>query len=176
METVKPIHTETVYSTPWCDLVAKTMREGESPYYSLRLPEYVGILAMTPDQRVIAVRQYRPAVEQFTLELPAGIVEKGEAPAACAARELLEETGYQADKMEVLGEMTTDTGRLSNIIWACFARGVHKVENYPAEADIETLTYSMGELMEAIRKGEFNHSLHVSILTLAAAKGLITIS
>ncbi len=77
---MKPLRSESVYSTPWFDLIAKTMREGEPPYYSLRLPDYVGILAFTPERRIIAVRQYRPAVEQYTLELPAGLVDPGEAP------------------------------------------------------------------------------------------------
>jgi 8-oxo-dGTP pyrophosphatase MutT (NUDIX family) len=149
---------------------------GESPYYSLRLPDYVGILAITEDQRILAVRQYRPAVEQHTLELPAGLVDPGESPAASASRELLEETGYQADEIQVLGELSTDTGRHDNRIWACFAAGVRKVEHSRTEEGLETITYSNGELMEAIRAGQFNMSLHVAILMLAAAKGLITVS
>ncbi len=173
---MKPLHSETVYSTPWFDVVAKTMCTDELPYYSLRLPDYVGILAITEDQRILIVRQYRPAVEQYTLEFPAGLMDLEETPAATSTRELLEETGYRADEMQVLGELTTDTGRHNNRIWACFARGVRKVTDYQPEAGLETMTYTNGELIQAVRAGQFNMSLHVAILLLAAAKGLITIS
>jgi ADP-ribose pyrophosphatase len=78
--------------------------------------------------------------------------------------------------MQVLGEMSTDTGRLNNRIWACFASGVRKVEGHQPEAGMETLTYSMGELLELTRGGQFNHALHVAILMLAAVKGLIKVS
>ena len=173
---MKPLRTEAVFSTPWFDLVAKTMRPGEAPYYSLRLADYVGILALTEERRVVLVRQYRPAIEQFTLELPAGLVDAGESPAETARRELLEETGYLAGEIETIGEMSTDTGRLSNRIWACYAPSVRRAEDCQTEAGIETLTYSTGELIEMTKGGQFNHALHVAILTLAAARGLITIS
>jgi ADP-ribose pyrophosphatase len=175
-ESRKPIRSETVYATPWFELIAKTMRAGEPPYYSLRLPDYVGILAVTPDGRVVAVRQYRPAIEQFTVELPAGLVDAGETPAVTAKRELLEETGYDADEMQVLGEMSTDTGRLGNRIWACYASNVRRVDGYQPEEGMEPLFYSMDELREALRDGSFGHALHLAILALAAAKGLIALS
>jgi ADP-ribose pyrophosphatase len=152
------------------------MRAGEAPYYSLRLPDYVGILAVTAEGRVLAVRQYRPAIEQFTIELPAGLVDAGETPALTASRELLEETGYQADDMQVLGEMSTDTGRLDNRIWACYAPNVRRVDGYQPEEGMEALSYSMDELREAVSEGSFGHALHLAILALAAAKGLIALS
>jgi ADP-ribose pyrophosphatase len=170
---VKPIQTESVYATPWFDLVAKTMREGEAPYYSLHLPDYVGVLAVTAEERVLAVRQYRPALERYTIELPAGLVDPGETAEGTARREMLEETGYEAAEMQVLGEMSTDNGRLDNRIWACFAPRVCKVAGYQAETDVETKTYSVGELMQAVREGEFNHALHVAILMLACLRGAI---
>jgi ADP-ribose pyrophosphatase len=171
---VKPIKTEVAFQTPWFDLLAKTMKEGEAPYYSLQIADYVGILAITTGQRVLAVRQYRPAVERYTLEFPAGMVDAGESPLETARRELLEETGYEADKIELLGEMMTDTGRLTNRIWAYVATGVRLVEGYQTEEGIETLTYALPELIENTTK-EFNHALHVAILVLAAAKGVIKI-
>lgn len=173
---MRPLQTETVFSTPWFDVVAKTMRPAEQPYYSLRLPDYVGLLALTEDQRVIAVRQYRPAIEEFTIELPAGIVDPGESPAETARRELLEETGYQADEVQVLGALSTDSGRMSNRIWACLAVNVRRDRKQQPEAGIETLTYSLGEFLELTRQGQFHLSLHVAIVMLAAARGLITVS
>ena len=150
------------------------MRPQEAPYYSLRLPDYVGILATTEDARVVVVRQYRPAIEQFTFELPAGLVDPGESAAETARRELIEETGYEAGEIQTIGEMTTDTGRLSNRIWACYAPLVRKTDR-AVEEGIEPLTWSLEELQESVLGGQFNHALHVAILTLAAARGLIRV-
>lgn len=172
---MKTVTTEIAYQTPWFDLLAKTMKEGEAPYYSLSIADYVGILAITTDHRILAVRQYRPAVERYTIEFPAGMVDAGENPLDTASRELLEETGYEAGAIELLGEMLTDTGRLTNRIWAYVATGVHPVEGYRAEDGMETLSYSLPELRKATAEGEFNHALHVAILMLAVAKDAIKI-
>ena len=159
---MKPLKTEVVFTTPWFDLLAKTMNAGEAPYYSLRLPEYAAIIAITDDQRVLAVRQYRPALERYTIELPSGIVDPGETPETSARRELREETGYQAAELDPLGPLTTDNGRLTNQIWHFLARGVQPVDEHVPEEGVELLTYSLPELRQAILEGEFNHSLHLA--------------
>src|SRR5215831_869329 len=103
--TLKPIKSEIAFATPWFQIVGKTMREGEAPFYSLRLPDYSSVLAITAENRVLVVRQYRPAGERYTLELPSGLVDPGETPVETAKRELLEETGYDAPEVELLGPM-----------------------------------------------------------------------
>src|SRR5258708_12836834 len=114
---MKPVKTEVAFATPWFQILGKTMREGEEPYYSLKLPDYAAVVAITEEQHVLIVRQYRPAVEHDTLELPSGLVDPGETPEEAARRELLEETGYEAGEVEVLGGMDPDLGRLGNRIW-----------------------------------------------------------
>jgi ADP-ribose pyrophosphatase len=168
---VKPLKTDVAFATPWFQILAKTMKPDEAPYYSLRLPDYSAIVAITSDQRIVAVRQYRPAVERYTIELPSGLVDPGESPAEAASRELLEETGYQADDVEVLGPMEPDTGRLGNQIWSCVATGVRPVPGREPEDGIEVLTYSPAELARATTSGEFRHALHVAILMMAVLRG-----
>src|SRR5437763_11391084 len=101
-----------VYSTPWFDLVAKSLAGHDQPHYSIRTTDYVSVVAVTRQRRLLLVRQYRPAVEGMTLELPSGHVEPGETPEEAARKELLEETGHVADRFELLGEFSPDTGRL----------------------------------------------------------------
>ena len=168
---MKPLKTEVAYTTPWFDLLAKTIKPGEAPYYSLRLPDYVAIVAIADAGRVLAVRQYRPAVERYTIELPAGLVDSGETPGQTARRELLEETGCQASSLEVLGPMLPDTGRLGNRIWTCVAAGVRPVEGRAPESDIELLSYSPPELARAVAEGAFDHALHVAVLLVAMVRG-----
>jgi len=168
---MKPLKTEVAFATPWFELVAKTVNANEAPYYSLRLPDYAVTIAITVEGRILAVRQYRPALERYTVELPSGLVDANEDPAESARRELLEETGWQADAVEPLGPMFPDNGRLSNRIWSFLARGVRRAKGSEPESGIEVLSYSPEELTRAIAGGEFDHALHVAALLLAVLKG-----
>jgi len=73
-------------------------------------PGACAIVAITPEGEVLLVRQFREAVRRELLEIPAGVIEEGESPEACAARELLEETGYRATRLEHLGTIYTSPG------------------------------------------------------------------
>jgi ADP-ribose pyrophosphatase len=168
---VKPLKTEVLFRTPWCEFVAKTMKPGEEPWYSIRGPEYNAIVALTAEERLLLVRQCRPAIEQFTIELPSGNIDAGETPEESARRELAEETGYEAERMELLGPMFPDVGRLGTRVWYFFASGLRRIENWSPEAGVEVLTYSLDELTRAILDGTFNHSLHVAALVPAILQG-----
>jgi ADP-ribose pyrophosphatase len=168
---VKPLKTEVAFATPWFQILGKTMRHGEEPYYSLKLPDYAAVVALTDDEQVLIVRQYRPAVERDTLELPSGLVDPGESPEEAARRELLEETGYEGGTWGVLGAMEPDTGRLGNRIWSFVAKGVRRAESRAPEEGIEVLTWSLEELARATADGRFNHALHVAAVLMAVLKG-----
>jgi ADP-ribose pyrophosphatase len=172
---VKPLKTEIAFVTPWFQILAKTMREGEPPYYSLRLPDYASVLALTEQGRVLIVRQYRPALEKYTWELPSGLIDPGESPAETARRELLEETGYAAAEVEVLGPMDPDTGRLGNRIWACMSKGVRRIEGRIPEDGIEVFEWTLDELRRATLDGRFDHALHVAILMMAVLRNRLTL-
>ena len=173
---MKPLKTEVTYKTPWFEVVGKTMRADEPPYYSLRLPDYAAVVAFTEDGRILVVRQYRPAVEQYSLELPSGIIDPGEEPAETAGRELLEETGYAAAHTEVIGPMLVDTGRLSNRMFGCVVTGARPVAGRAPEDGIEVLVWKVEELWRATRSGEFALSLHVAILMQAVLAGKLRLA
>ena len=172
---MKPLKTEVAFATPWFQVLGKTMREEEEPYYSLRLPDYAAVVALTEEKRVVIVRQYRPAVEHHTLELPSGLVDAGETPLAAAQRELLEETGYEAGEWQLLGGMEPDVGRLGNRIWACLAKNVRPAKAHTPEAGIEAFTWSLEDLSLAMLDGRFDHALHVAVVMLAILKRGITL-
>ena len=167
---MKPVKTEVVFTTPWFEVVGKTMRPEEAPYYSLRLPEYVAVVALTGDRRILLVRQYRPAIEQYTLELPSGLVDPGEEPVAAGRRELIEVTGHAAE-LEPLGPLFVDSGRLNNRIWSFFAGGVRAVDGHVPEEGIKVVSYPLDDLWEAVANREFALSHHVGILMLAVLQG-----
>src|SRR5262245_58384585 len=111
---------ETVVS-PWVRLVTKDVEfEPGHPvqtYHALKPADYVSIVARTRGGLVPVVRQYRPAVEAFTYELPAGTVDPGEDPRETCRRELLEETGLTALSIASVGEYFADTGRIENRVY-----------------------------------------------------------
>lgn len=91
----------------WVPVVTRTYRmpDGSVSEWDIHDPSFstVAVLALTDDDRVVLVRQFRPGPGEVLWELPGGIVDEGEEPAGAAARELLEETGYRASSVEVVG-------------------------------------------------------------------------
>src|SRR3989442_1121596 len=100
------------FSTPWFDVVAKHVDGDTSPHYTVTPLDYVTVIASDVEGRVLLVKQFRPVVEDYTLELPSGLVDIGETPEAAARRELVEETGHEADDIELVGSLVPDVGRL----------------------------------------------------------------
>jgi ADP-ribose pyrophosphatase len=162
--------------SPWVTLVEKSVAfaAGRDPevYHFLAQADYVGVLAVLPDGRIPLVRQYRPAVETFTWEFPAGTVDPGEAPAQAARRELLEEAGVEAGEMLPLGRFAPDTGRLDIGSHAFFTRGRQVRADVAVEPGIERRFVTAGELREMIRTMEFPHQLHLGIYAAALVHGV----
>ena len=103
------------------------------------------VLPVLDDGSIVLIRNYRFAVDEHLYELPAGILEPGEDPAACAARELAEETGYTAGKIEKLGEFFTGPGTTDENMYAFLATeltgGRQNLEIYE-EITVETFPHS----------------------------------
>lgn len=158
--------------SPWMEVIAREVEfapgEPAQIYHAVGQQDYLAILARTPDGRIPIVRQYRPALEAFTWELPAGLVERGEDPAVGCARELLEETGYPARVVHALGVAAACTGRLSNRVHSYFVETGERVADFSPEPGIAVELKTPAELAAMIKHGEFVHQLHLGALMLAA--------
>ncbi len=162
-------------STRWCDFVAKTVEGDDSgPWYNLSLGSYTIILAVTDAREILMVRQFRPAIEANTLELPSGQVDDGESPEATAFRELREETGYRARSMELHGVVNTDAGRLDNHIWCYFTDDL-ECTGPPEDDFLELIKVPESELMQMIGSGEFCQGLCFPSLFHALVRGKIAL-
>ena len=151
--------------------MAKWVEGDPAPYYSLRMLDYVAVVSFTKEGELVLVRQYRPAVERYTLELPSGHVEKGEPPAVSAARELAEECGLEAPKVELLGSLASDTGRHDNRLWCYLAKDATTLPSgYLPEAGVERILVPRAKVPELLSHPEFDHALHLAALMLAVAK------
>lgn len=163
--------------SPWMEIIEREVEFAPgSPvelYHAVGQQDYIAIVAVTPGGRIPIVRQFRPALEQFTWELPAGLVDKGETAADCCRRELMEETGYPANTVHALGSFAPCTARLSNRVHSFFVETGPRVEGRAAEAGIELKLVTPAELAGLIRSGEFVLQLHIGAILLAGLAGHI---
>ncbi|GBE16563.1 ADP-ribose pyrophosphatase [bacterium BMS3Abin15] len=181
MKKARILKVEKDRSIPWYEQVRKTvLMPGDSEhktFYSIKPSDYVAILAQTSEGKVIVVRQFRPAVEDYAYELPSGHLEKGETPEQAIMRELKEETNCLANTVVLLGENYPDTGRLENRQWAFYSKDI-EVNEFPALSEnegIEVCLVSLKEFFKMINKGEFKHALDLCVVALAISKGYLKI-
>jgi ADP-ribose pyrophosphatase len=141
-----PQDRETVFTTPWFQVLAERARGGGQPHYVIQGADFVVIVAVTPHDRILLVRQFRVAVAAVTLELPAGHIDPGETPEQAARRELLEETGYTADTFKLLATLSPSVARFTNHMWCFLAANARPVAGAEAqrEADVDLVLYDSG--------------------------------
>ena len=172
---IKSRRTTTV--SPWMAIIERAVEFTPGAalelYHAVGQQDYIAIVAALPDGRIPIVRQYRPALEIFTWELPAGLVDSGEDAQTCCRRELLEETGLAARKVYPLGSYAPCTARLSNRLHSFFVETGPLTEAKRAEAGIELKLVSPAQLAELILSGEFVLQLHIGALLLAGLHGHI---
>jgi ADP-ribose pyrophosphatase len=165
--------------SPWLDVIARDVQlfpeTAVETYYAVTQPHYLAAVAVTPEGRILLVRQYRPAIERFSLELPAGLLEGNEEPTEAMARELLEETGYSSRSITLIGKTATCASRIDNSMFSFFIEAGQRVQDFVEEPGVSVSSASPVELRALILSGEFAEQAHLGVLTLAWCKGLIAI-
>lgn len=125
----------------------------------------VAVMPLTDDGKLIAVRQFRKPLERTIVEIPAGKLEPGEEPLACAIRELEEETGYTAQKMELLSSFYTSPGFADELLHVYVATGLTKGESRPDEDEfVDVLALTLEQARELHRTGEIRDAKTVVAL------------
>ncbi|WP_242219066.1 NUDIX domain-containing protein [Bacillus cereus group sp. BfR-BA-01380] len=118
-------------------------------------PGAVAIIAITDDEKIVLVEQYRKAMEKTLVEIPAGKLEQGEKPEVTAIRELEEETGYICEKMELITSFYTSPGFADEIVYVYVATGLKKKENKAAldeDEFVELMEVSLEEALQLIKE------------------------
>jgi ADP-ribose pyrophosphatase len=171
---------DVAFTSPWMDVetleVELAPPRGVETFYTVKTHRYVVVLAVTRDERVPLVRQYRPAVDAMSLELPSGHLDPGETAADAARRELLEETGCRARELVSLGEMFVDSGRLQTRQEGFFAPDVDVVGTTSSgEEQLEIVFVELSAIRDLVAGGELRHASQLGTLASALLRGLVVL-
>jgi 8-oxo-dGTP pyrophosphatase MutT (NUDIX family) len=145
---------------PWCrlrrDEVELPNGQRIEDFYLFDRPDIALVLPVTPDDRVIFVRQYRHGAERILLELPAGRVDPGEDPVVAAARELREETGYTSDPLEPIATLYDNPVKTTHSTHIFLARNAIATQPQTLDAteEIEVIPIPVCELWPCLQRGE----------------------
>lgn len=132
----------------------------------------VVIVALTNDNKIILVKQFRYPLKRTILEVPAGKLEKDENPDDAAKRELEEETGYRAKNWKSLGYINTTPGICTEKLYLYFASDLEYVGDHPDKGEVlQCFEYGLDEIYKMIQDGEINDSKTICAVTRAFCKG-----
>ncbi len=131
----------------------------------------VALAAVTPEGKMVMVRQYRKAAEKAVLEVPAGKIEKDEDHRLTAERELKEETGYSAGRMEYITSFYSSIGYSTEVIYLYYAAELTPGEtNFDDNESIEILEYPLEDLKKMVFSGEIEDAKTIAAILLVESK------
>ena len=136
------------------------------PFYRIESPPWVNIVALTEAEELVLIRQFRHGSRVVTLEIPGGLVDPGETPEFAGGRELLEETGYRAGRLESLGSLNPNPALFANRVHMQVALDCvqeQEIQNTSTEHTMVELL-PLAELPAVLREGGIDHALVVAAL------------
>ena len=162
---------QTVFQTEWFSIEEEYFNQIESlkgkPYYRINAPHGVIVLALTENKEIILIKQFRPALNQYTLELPCGSIDGSETSREAAVRELYEETGYTCTNLSALGPGQIVTNRNNSREFAFFGTGAVREAEFTRKEDIEVVLTSLPDFKALVLSGQFEQLAGLAVLVLA---------
>lgn len=143
-------------------------RDTEKEFTVLQAPDWVNVVAVTPDGHIVLVRQFRFGIDALSLEIPGGVMESGEDPVTAGVRELREETGYTGGSARLLGSVHPNPAIQGNRCHYVLVEGAvrsHELE-WDADEEIQIETRPVDEVLALARTGGITHALVLNALML----------
>jgi 8-oxo-dGTP pyrophosphatase MutT (NUDIX family) len=134
-------------------------------FYVLETPDWVNVIPITPEGKVVLIRQYRVGVNEVTLEIPGGMVDEADGdPAESARRELLEETGYAAEGFVKIGRVTSNPAFINNYTHTYLALNARLTgqTSFDSAEYIEFELADIDAIPALIASGQITHSLVIA--------------
>lgn len=165
------IRSEYVYRGRVVTLRIDTLRTPDGREIKREVVEHHGAVAIVPRldaDTVLLIRQYRQAVGETLLEIPAGTLEEGEDPDACAARELEEEIGYRAGRLRPMFSQYLAPGYSSEVLHAYLGEELTPGRTHPDEdEEIELVPVKVADIEPMIRDGRIKDAKSIAALLVA---------
>jgi ADP-ribose pyrophosphatase len=163
---------EHVYFTARQDRCERPDGQIVDPYFVVEMPPSVCAVAITEDNEVVMVKQYRHPIGEVIIEIPGGFIDPNEDVEKAIARELLEETGYEFSTFDYLGKIAANPGVLNNYTYLYLARGGQKVaaQQLDHNEDIELITMPLETLRSMLENNEIKQALHLACVFYAFKK------
>jgi ADP-ribose pyrophosphatase len=135
-------------------------------YYVLEYPNWVNAIALTKENKIILVRQYRHAADIISLEVPGGVIDGEESPEFAVRRELLEETGYAFEKAELIATLYPNPATSTNTTFTyLLTGGVKTHDQHLDEHEILNVEeYSIDEVKQLLKDNKIDQALHSAAL------------
>ncbi len=133
----------------------------EKEFYLFDFPDWVNIIALTPDRKLVLIKQFRYGSSRHELEIPGGMIDEGEHPVEAGCRELLEETGYAGGNARIIGKVCPNPAIQRNSCHTVLVEDVIKVSEpcFDDMEDIECLIVSEQEVWQMLESGKIDHGL-----------------
>jgi ADP-ribose pyrophosphatase len=176
IEKWQKLSTEYLVKKKWATLRVDTckLQNGaiKDDYYVLEYPDWVTAVAVTKDNKIIMVRQYRHAADIISLEVPGGVIDGDESPETGIRRELQEETGYTFDKCELLATLYPNPATSTNRTFAyLLTGGVKTHDQHLDEHEILVVEeYTIEEVKQLLKDNKIAQCIHISALFYGLAK------
>jgi 8-oxo-dGTP pyrophosphatase MutT (NUDIX family) len=137
-------------------------------FFVLENPDWVNIIALTKNDEVVLIEQYRYGTQEIILEIPGGMVDENEDAETAARRELLEETGYSSDEFVFLGKSHPNPAIQDNEIYHYLALNCEKTDEtkFDEHESVVTKLVSLAEIRNLILEGKITHSLVVAAFAM----------
>lgn len=141
-------------------------------FYVMEYPTWASAFALTKDNKVLMIKQYRHGIEEVTIEIPGGVVDDGEDSSDAIQRELLEETGYRFDSVEYMGKICANPSTGNNYLHMYIATGGEKVAEQKLDEteDVEVVIYTLDEVRQLLKENKIVQSLHATCIFYALNK------
>jgi len=172
----KKLSSSYIHKGPWATLRTDKceMPNGHivEDYYVLEYNNWVNAVAITEENKIIMVNQYRHAAGIVSLEIPGGVIDEGELPIEAIRRELLEETGYQFDDFELLCTVYANPSTANNCTFCYLAKGGKKVQgqHLDVQEEIVVAEYTLAEIKQLLAENKIAQALHCTGLFYALKK------
>lgn len=164
-KTIELVSRELKYKGSICNIYDDTVKVGENIAHwdFMSKCNAAAVVSVLPNGKLIMVRQYRLAVDKWTLEIPAGKLDENDDFFSCAKRELEEETGYKSNNIEFLCDIYTAAAFCNEIVRIYVATNLIKGEqHFDRDEEIVTEEWAVEDLLKEIYKGEIKDSKSVS--------------